>query len=159
MLNWIKFLSIFLFTLFVTITIIVFYQAEKPFASTRDAAMDLVLSEGALTTVDRADIYHGTAALVSVYGTDEKGKNKVILVDEKAGKVVRTITPSTGITKQQAADIVKKEDKVQKILHTSLGMEKENLFWEVTYLGEDDSLNYVYLNFKDGKWQKRIMHL
>ena len=91
--------------------------------------------------------------------TDEKGKNKVILVDEKAGKVVRTITPSTGITKQQAADIVKKEDKVQKILHTSLGMEKENLFWEVTYLGEDDSLNYVYLNFKDGKWQKRIMHL
>ncbi|WP_153732242.1 cell wall elongation regulator TseB-like domain-containing protein [Sporosarcina obsidiansis] len=159
MLNWIKFLSVFLLTLFITITIMVFYQAEKPFASSREAAIDLVRNEGALEIVDRADIYHGTASIVSVYGTDEKGKSKVILVDEKAGKIIRTVTPTKGITKQEAADIVKKEDHVKKILHTSLGLEKETLFWEVTYLGEDESLNYVYLNFQDGEWRKRIMHL
>ncbi|GKV67171.1 MULTISPECIES: cell wall elongation regulator TseB-like domain-containing protein [Sporosarcina] len=159
MLNWIRFLSVFLLTLFVTITIIVFYQAEKPFASSRDAAIDLARQEGKLQTVDRADVYHGTASLVSVYGIDEEGKDKILLVDEQAGKVIRSVTPKKGITKQEAADIVKKEDKVKKILHSSLGQEKENLFWEVAYIGEDDSLNYVYLNFTDGEWRKRIMNL
>lgn len=159
MLNWIKFLSVFLFTLFVTIAIIVFYQAEKPFASTREAAMEAAVKDGELEKAERAEIYHGSTAVVSVFGTDEEGKERIILMNEETGDIIRTVNPGNGITKQEAADLVKKEGGVEKILHTILGIEKDTLFWEVTYQGEDDSLNYVYLHFKDGRWWKRIMRL
>lgn len=159
MLNWIKFLSVFLLTLFVTIAIIVFYQAEKPFANMRETAMEAAVKEGKLEKAERAEIYHGSASVVSVYGTDEEGKGRIVLVDEETGEIIRAVNPGKGITKQEAADIVKKEGGVKKILHTILGSQKDTLFWEVTYQGEDDSLNYVYLHFEDGRWWKRIMRL
>ncbi|PIC62813.1 hypothetical protein CSV79_15090 [Sporosarcina sp. P13] len=159
MLNWIKFLSVFLLSLFVMITIFVLYQANKPFTFSEDAAIEVVMNAGELVDVDNTTSYRGNASLITVYGTDRKGKYKALLVDEKTNEIVRTVTPSKGITKQQATAIVKKEKLVKKILHTSLGMEKERLLWEVSYIGENDSLNYVYLNFTDGKWQKQIMNL
>lgn len=159
MLNWIKFLSVFLLTLFVTITIFVFYQANKPFVSSQDLAIETVLKAGELVTVDDAMSYHGTTALIAVYGTDRKGKYKALLVDEKTSEIIRTVTPEKGITKQQATAVVNKEKSVKKILHTALGIEKGKLLWEVSFIGQDDSLNYVYLNFADGKWQKQILNL
>ncbi|AXH98888.1 hypothetical protein DV702_03585 [Sporosarcina sp. PTS2304] len=159
MLNWIKFLSVFLLTLFVTITIFVLYQANKPFASSQEHAIEVVLNAGELVTVEDTTSYRGNSSLIAVYGTDRKGKFKALLVDEKSSEIVRTVTPSKGITKQQATAIVKKEKPVKKILHTSLGMEKDRLLWEVCFISEDDTLNYAYLDFTDGKWQKQIMNL
>ncbi|MDV6377701.1 DUF5590 domain-containing protein [Sporosarcina sp. GW1-11] len=159
MLNWIKFLSVFLLTLFAAIAIFVLYQSNKPFASSQEAAIEVVLNAGELVEVDETTSYRGNASLIAVYGTDRKGKYKALLVNEKSGEIVRTVTPSKGITKQQATAIVKKEKPVKKILHTSLGIEKERLLWEVSFIGEDDRLNYVYLDFTDGKWQKQILNL
>ncbi|ARD49476.1 hypothetical protein SporoP37_15585 [Sporosarcina sp. P37] len=159
MLNWIKFLFLFLLTLGITVTLIVFYQAERPFADAQNTAKKAVLKHEVLKNVQKTDHYHGKNSWVTVYGTDEKNQEKVIFVEEKTTKILKAVSLKSGITEQKATDIVKKEKGVKKILRTSLGLEGEAVFWEVSYLTEDDSLNYAYLNFADGKWQKRIMKL
>ena len=55
MLNWIKFLFLFLLALGFTITIVVFYQAEKPFAASENIVKEAVLENNVLEKVDRMD--------------------------------------------------------------------------------------------------------
>lgn len=54
---------------------------------------------------------------------------------------------------------VLKEQKVTKVLHVSLGLEDGEPIWEVAFKNEHGKLNYVYIQFKDGEWSKRILNL
>ncbi|ARF15499.1 DUF5590 domain-containing protein [Sporosarcina ureae] len=159
MLNWIKFLFLFLLALGFTITCIVFYQAEKPFAASEKVVKKAVLANNVLEKVDKMDHFHGKTSWITVYGTDKNNHEKIIFVEEKTTKILKAVSIKDGITKPKATDIVKKEKNVKKVLNASLGMENDTPFWEVSYLDDEDFLNYAYLNFADGKWLKRISKL
>ena len=81
MLNWIKFLFLFLLTLGITITLIVFYQAEKPFATSSKVAEEAVLANNVLEKVDKTNHYHGKTSWITVYGTDKNNHEKIIFVE------------------------------------------------------------------------------
>lgn len=159
MLNWIKFLFLFLLTLGISITLIVFYQAEKPFAVSSKIAEEAVLANKVLEKVDKTNHYHGKNSWITVYGTDKNGHEKIIFVEEKTTKILKAVSIKDGITERRATANVKRDDEVKEILNVSLGLEKDNPFWEVCFLDNEDTLNYAYLNFADGKRLKQITKL
>lgn len=159
MLNWIKFLFLFLLTLGIAITLIVFYQAEKPFAESSKIAEEAVLKNNVLKEVEKTNHYHGKTSWITVYGTDKDNHKKIVFVEEKTTKILKAVSIKDGITEQRATNNVKRDEDVKEILNASLGLENDTPFWEVSYLDNKDTLNYAYLNFSDGKRLKQITKL
>ena len=161
MVNWIKFFIIFLFTLTLALTSFVFYKAYEPASSLKENATGKVLDTGLLAEVDRAEVYNGTTSLTVVFGKDDKDVAKAVLVNEKAKteKDFKVLVLKKGITAKQALTSVKQEMDVNKLIHVKLGMEDDAAVWEVAFKNEANKLNYVYVSFSDGQWQKRILNL
>lgn len=161
MINWIKFFAVFLFALTLAFTSFVFYKAYEPASTLKENATNRVLDAGLLEEADRAEVYNGTTSLTVVFGKDSKGVSKAVFVNEKAksDEDLNVITLEKGITAKQALSSVKQEMNVNKLIHVKLGEEDDAAVWEVAFKNEDNKLNYVYVSFLDGQWQKRILNL
>ncbi|MFC6038557.1 DUF5590 domain-containing protein [Paenisporosarcina macmurdoensis] len=158
--RWIIFISVFILSLSLVISLFVIWKAGQPFSDERDKAELLVLKEEKLKEVSVSEVYNGSNTYVTVSGNDVDGKGKVVFVPI-TGKdlAIEEVMLKDGISKKQAIDAVQTEFKVKEVLHTKLGWEQDNAVWEITFLNENDKLNYVYLLFEDGKWWKRILNL
>ncbi|REB09920.1 hypothetical protein DVB69_03690 [Sporosarcina sp. BI001-red] len=161
MINWIKFFIIFLFTLALVMTAFVFYKAYEPASILKENATNQVLDVGLLAEVDRAEVYNGTTSLTVVYGKDDKGVAKAVFVNEKAksDEDSKVVVLAKGTSAKQAVSAVKREMDVNKLIHVKLGVEDDDAVWEVAFKNEANKLNYVYISFSDGVWQKRILNL
>lgn len=159
MLNWVKFITAFLLTLVTVIAITVFYNAYKPVASVKKEAESLALRSGQVTTITDVQPYNGTSTLVTVIGKNEEGKQVAVFVQETEEEKYKEVKLKDGITAKEAMKIVQDEQKPAKILHVLLGLEENEPIWEVAFKSESGKLNYVYIQFYDGKWSKRILNL
>lgn len=161
MLNWIKFIVAFLLVLTSVITVTVLLNANKPFSVAEKAAVHAVMDSGQLVTISSAELFNGAQPSVTVFGVDKDGEKKAVFVpDERnAAKKFKEVSLADGITKEVAAENVKKELDVKRILHVSLGFEDDDVVWEVAFKSDNDKLNYVYLYFENGQWWKRILNL
>ncbi|WHT47154.1 DUF5590 domain-containing protein [Sporosarcina thermotolerans] len=101
MLNWVKFIVAFLLALSLFITVIVLYNANKPFSTVQKNAEDIALKNGNLQTVDRMEIYNGTISMVTVYGKDADGNEKAIFIEEKTEKVLDEVDLKDGMMQKQ----------------------------------------------------------
>lgn len=158
--NWIIFSVIFILSLSLVISVFVFWKADKPFKEIEQKAENFTLDTKALAVVKDSYVYNGNKPYVTVFGIDEYGKEKAIFVpmslDENS---MQEVFLADGITKQQALTKFRNDTAVKEILHTKLGFEQPGAVWEITYISESGSLNYVYLLFEDGQWWKRILNL
>jgi uncharacterized protein YpmB len=159
MLNWIKFIVVFLLTLTVVITITVLVNANKPISDAKKAAIDSALESGQLVSVSSAEIFNGTESFVTVFGKGKDGSKKAVFVDGKLDGDFEEVLLADGISAKKAIANVQQELKVKTVLHVTLGMEEEGPVWEVAFKGENGKLNYVYVFFEDGQWWKRILNL
>lgn len=159
MLNWIKFITAFLLTLVTVIAITVFYNAYKPVSSVKKEAEALALRSGQVTTVTDVQPYNGRSTLVTVFGKNEKGEQVAVFVQETEEEKYKEVKLKEGITAKEAMKIVQDEQNPDKILHVLLGVEEKEPIWEVAFKTESGKLNYVYIQFQDGKWSKRILNL
>lgn len=158
--NWLTFIAVFILSLGLIITILVFWNANKPFNEIEEKAEKLALSSEVLSTVTKSYVYNGSKPYVTVFGEDEDGEEKVVFVpislEEEA---IQEAYLKDGITEEQALAHLKDEKDIKKILHTKLGYESVGVVWEITYMNNSDNVNYVYLMFEDGEWWKRILNL
>lgn len=159
MLNWIKFIVVFLLTLTMVISIMVLFNANKPIAAAKRAAIESAVTSGQLTTAHSAEVFNGTRSFVTVYGEGKDGEEKAVFVDGKSQDGFEEVLMADGISAKQAVENVKQELNVSAIHHVALGMEEEGPVWEVTFKGANGKLNYVYIFFEDGQWWKRILNL
>ena len=159
MLNWIKFIVVFLLILTSVITVAVFYNADKPFSSAEKTAIESAIQSKQLISTTSADIFNGTVSMVTVFGLDADGNEKAVFVDGTSKDGFKEVKLADGITAEKAVANVKKELDVKKILHVKLGLEEEGPVWEVAFKSENEKLNYVYVFFKNGQWWKRILNL
>lgn len=156
--QWITFILGFLSFLAVAIIILVLYVGNKPYSETEQQAIDRAISEQLIEEVERAYVYTNTSASVTVLGTNSTGELTAVFVPEGDGEM-QTTPLEDKITAQQAREMALDEMDVKDILHTKLGMESDGPVWEIAFLSEEDSLNYVYLSANDGTWWKRILNL
>lgn len=158
-LNWIKFISVFLIALASVIIVVVFYSANKPLASAKVTAKDAAIESGEVVSVKTVQSYNGTVALSTVFGTNKDGVEIALFVDDAMKGNYESVKLADGITADEAIKTVKKELDVKKLLHVTLGLEEGNPVWEVVYTSDNDKLNYVYVLFENGQWWKRILNL
>ncbi|WP_172369375.1 DUF5590 domain-containing protein [Sporosarcina jiandibaonis] len=159
MLNWIKFITVFLIALATIIVITVFYNANKPLAVSTEAAAKAALESGQLVSVNSVQPYNGAQAFMVVFGIDENGEEIAVFVDDYAEDGFKSLKVEDGITAKEAIQTVREELTIAKVLHVSLGIEEEEPVWEVAFTGENGKLNYVYVFFESGQWWKRILNL
>ena len=159
MLNWIKFITVFLIALTTVIVITVFYNANKPLAVSTEAAKKAAIESGQVVSVNSVQPYNGTQSFMTVFGVDEKGEEIVVFVDDSIEDGFESLKVNDGITAQEAIQNVGEELAIGKVLHVSLGIEEDEPVWEVAFTGENGKLNYVYVFFENGQWWKRILNL
>lgn len=137
-----------------------FRQAEKPVTNAETEALDRISGQVDLKTTDKFYLYNGPKEVYYVLtGKNSKDKKIIVWVPKKKSDKVYVKFASDGITESQARDKVVKEKNSAKILHVTLGMEKETPIWEVAYLDKNDKLNYFDINFETGEWYREIENL
>lgn len=158
--NWIIFSVVFILSLSLVITVLVFWNANAPYSDIEQEAEAFALDTKALAVVEDSYVYNGSKPYITVFGVDEYGKEKAIFVpmslDENS---MQEVFLAQGITKEDALERFRNETAVKEILHTKLGYEQAGAVWEITYISTSGSLNYVYLLHEDGQWWKRILNL
>lgn len=158
--KWIIFIGVFTLSLTISISLFVLWQAGKPFSKQEEIAKETALRENKLAHVSTSEIYNGTQSFVTVIGIDGNGNDKAVFIPNSDQELpIEEVFLKDGITEEEALQVVQDEFVVKKILHTKLGWEDKNAVWEITFLNENDKLNYVYVMFKNGKWWKRILNL
>ena len=157
--NWIRFTVIFTLALFTIIGIIVFYQAQKPFSTAEEKAETRAIREGHLAEVNRSYPVNGAESSITVLGKDGEGRPKAVFVPDRRKEDITGVLLSDGISPKEALSAVRDEMDVEDVLHVHLGTDGSGPFWEVVFTGRNDKLNYVYMNFADGKTRKKILNL
>ena len=142
------------------ICIFVLWKAGKPTNDIRKDAETLVLDTKHLAIVKDSYTYNGNKPYITVVGLDEYGDEKAVFVPITLdADLIQEVFLEKGITRQQAVGVLSREGNVKEVLHTKLGLEEAGAVWEITYLSQNDKLNYVYILFEDGTWWKRILNL
>lgn len=160
--NWIIFISVFIVSLALAISVLVIWKSDGPFNKVEKKAEELALSTNALAVVSDSYVYNGNKPYVTVFGEDEDGNEKAIFVPISLEEdSIQEVFLQDGVTKEQALSVLNNEVEVEveKILHTKLGYEEVGPVWEITYTNGEEKLNYVYIIFEDGQWWKRILNL
>jgi uncharacterized protein YpmB len=158
--NWIIFISVFIVSLALVISILVIWKSDEPFDEIEEKAEELALSSHSLAVVSDSYVYNGNKPYVTVFGVDEDGNEKAIFVPISLEEnSIQEVFLQNGVTKEQALSVLNNEEEVSEILHARLGYEEVGAVWEITYTNEAKKLNYVYILFEDGQWWKRILNL
>lgn len=158
-LNWIKFITVFLVALTFVIVITIFYSASRPLVAATSTATDAALASKEIVSVASVQPYNGTVPLLTVFGNNPDGEAIALFVNEEMDGNYESVKLSDGITAKDAVQTVEKELKVTDVLHVALGIEEDGPVWEVVFTNEQDKLNYVYVRFENGQWSKRILNL
>lgn len=92
--NWLIFISVFIVSLSLVISILVLWKAEAPFRSIEEQAEQLALDAKALAIVSESYTYNGKHSYVTVFGVDEYGDKSCLCSDESrrgfhSGSVIR----------------------------------------------------------------------
>ena len=158
--SWIKFFAIFFVMLAVVLTVLVTIKAYAPYHSATQEAKDVVLKERLLKTVDKSYVYNSTNHYVTVIGKNDKNQSTAVILNQDQSKVKKEVIElSKGVTEKEAIKIATEGQKVKKVLHVHLGIEKPGPVWEVAFENNRDELNYVYVVFETGQWWKKITNL
>jgi len=159
--NWIIFISVFIVSLALVISILVIWKSDEPFDEIEEKAEKLAISSNSLAVVSDSYVYNGNKPYVTVFGEDEDGNEKAVFVPiSLEEKSIQEVLLKDGVTKEQALSVLNSEEKVKEVLHIKLGYEEEvGAVWEITYTSGNEKLNYVYIIFEDGQWWKRILNL
>ncbi len=139
--------------------ITIFYSAHKPMANEQEQAVEKAVRSGQIQSVQEVQPYNGTSTIMTVFGENKAGENIAVFVQNTEEDQFPEVKLSDGISAEKAMNAVLKEQKVTKVLHVSLGLEDGEPIWEVAFKNEHGKLNYVYIQFKDGEWSKRILNL
>jgi len=158
--NWLIFITVFITSLSLVLSIFILWRANAPFNNHKEQAEELALDEKFLAVVTESYNYHSKQSYVTVIGLDEYGKEKAVFIPSTFKKRgIEEVFLKDGITSEKALSVLKNERKVKKVLNVKLGYEEPGAVWEVSYLNDADQLNYVYILFEDGQWWKRILNL
>ena len=156
--QWVTFIFSFLSFVAVSLMVIILFIGNQPYSKVEKQAVDRVEKENFLTEIEQVYVYANSRLSVTVIGLDKEGRLKAVFVPVDEGEITfANLEDAT--TAQEARDIALADMDVKNVLHTKLGMESEGPVWEVAFVNEEDSLNYVYISANDGTWWKRILNL
>lgn len=158
--RWLLFIVVFTISLTVILSLLTYSQSRAPFNDANKAAENYVLKNHLLAEVNETYVYNSVATFHTVIGSTSKGEQKAFFVPDDATKEsTMEVSLKDGITEKQAIKMALENEKSSEILHVKLGVEEVGPVWEIAFINEENSLNYVYILFNKGDWWKRISNL
>ncbi|MCC5800433.1 MULTISPECIES: DUF5590 domain-containing protein [Rossellomorea] len=156
--KWITIIVLLFLVIGISASVLVYQLSRNPLDHQRDLALKRVEDETAIVKVEDTSFYNGSKSYVVVTGQNEKREKLVAWVPGKKGKIIEKKW-ANGITKDQAINKLNDEKKPKELLSVRLGYESVGPVWEMTYLDQQDNLNYYYLLFSTGEWWRKIENL
>ncbi|WP_409251152.1 DUF5590 domain-containing protein [Bacillus sp. SCS-153A] len=152
------------FVVLLTIVIIgsmiaVFLNARSPVNEKAEVALQRAQSETEIASTEDVSLYNGKNSYVVITGENTSGEKIIVWVPEKKEAEIIVKKWADGISKEAAINKLNDENDVNEILSVKLGMESVGPVWELTYLDENEHLNYYYLLFETGEWWRKIENL
>lgn len=157
--KWIVAVGLIIIVTIVSSLGILYTLAKNPEESEFDKVKQLVLNQQLIDQVTDIYAYNSLKSYITVMGENAEGEEIAYIVDQENTKSAFEVDLSTGLSQDEAEEVVRAENKVKEILYTKLGYEEVGPVWEVTFLNKDDALSYTYVHFKTGEWWKRISNL
>lgn len=158
--RWLLFIVIFAISLTVILSLLIYFQAKTPFSEANENAESYVTKNHLLAQVDDSYVYNSTSTFHTVIGKTAKGEEKAFFVPaKKTDDALMEVNLKDGISKEKAIELAMSNEKNGELLHAKLGVEEIGPVWEITYVNEKNTLNYVYLLFDNGDWWKKISNL
>lgn len=158
--RWLLFIVIFAISLTVILSLLIYFQAKTPFSEANETAEIYVTKNHLLAQVNDSYVYNSTSTFHTVIGKTAKGEEKAFFVPaKKTDDAIMEVNLKDGISKEKAIALAMSNEKNGKLLHAKLGVEEIGPVWEITYVNEKNTLNYVYLLFDNGDWWKKISNL
>lgn len=119
--NWIIFISVFIVSLALVISVLVIWKSDAPFDEIEKKAEELALTTKILDVVSDSYVYNGNKPYVTVFGEDADGNEKAVFVPiSLEEKKIQEVFLKDGVTKEQALSVLNNEVKVNEILHTKI---------------------------------------
>jgi uncharacterized protein YpmB len=156
--KWITIIVLLFIIIGITASVLLYQVSRNPLDHKADQALKRVENETAIVKVESTSFYNGTKSYMVVTGENEQSEKLVAWVPNKKGKIIEKKW-ADGITKDQAINKLKDEKKPKELLSVRLGYESVGPVWEMTYLDQQDNLNYYYLLFSTGEWWRKIENL
>jgi len=126
------------------------YLSLSPMRHEENRLQRLVKEKTDIATVQKVNVNYRQQTTYAVIGTTSSGKEKVAIVHAKNNSITMH-NRSNGMSNDQIRRLIVKNYKPRKIYSVNISEYKRALVWEVSYKGENETLNYVTLDFKTGK--------
>ncbi|PFA70063.1 peptidase [Bacillus sp. AFS015802] len=156
--KWITIIVSLIIVIGITLSVLLYQFSRNPLDHQAEKALKRVEDETSIVNVQDTSIYNGSKSYVVVTGENEQNEKLVAWVPNQKGKIIEKKW-ADGITKDQAVNKLKDEKKPKELLSVRLGYESVGPVWEMTYLDQQDNLNYYYLLFSTGEWWRKIENL
>jgi uncharacterized protein YpmB len=135
-----------------------FLNARSPVNNKAEDALKRAQNETGIASTEDVSLYNGKKSYVVITGENSDGEKVIIWVPEKDEEII-VKKWADGISKKAAINKLNEEEEVNEILSVKLGMESVGPVWELTYLDDNEHLNYYYLLFETGEWWRKIENL
>ncbi|MFC3884214.1 DUF5590 domain-containing protein [Bacillus songklensis] len=109
-----------------------------------------------LNEIISTQTYYGSHTYYIIKAKNKKNEKVIIWVpknDKKRDMIVKK--ENSGMSREEVISLVQKERHPEKIKSVRLGMENDLPLWEITYVNQDNSFTYYYVNFQTGEFLKR----
>ncbi|WP_209122630.1 DUF5590 domain-containing protein [Alkalihalobacillus sp. BA299] len=131
-----------------------FYQTIRSSINEQEQlAVQRVLSDTDITTVEEVSIYHGTKPYTVILGQSKENRVVAWVGNEEERIIVKNA--KDGLRKEEVKQFALAELAPKKLIAIRLGMENHLPIYEITYLDENDRYTFYYITFEDGTFVKR----
>ncbi|MCA1063153.1 DUF5590 domain-containing protein [Rossellomorea sp. AcN35-11] len=156
--KWITIISLLTIVLGITASVILYQVSRNPLDIQAENAESRIKEETTIVEIEKTSFYNGSDSYVVVTGKNDQNEKVIAWVPKKNGKIIEEKW-ADGISKDQAINKLNDEKQPKKLLSVRLGYESVGPVWEMTYLDQQDNLNYFYLLFSTGEWWRKIENL
>jgi uncharacterized protein YpmB len=104
-------------------------------------------------------MYRGKEKWDVITGKNRNGTNIAVWIPLDKKNKVFSLPLKSGISKDEALEVLKQKREPYQIIHTKLGFENGTPLWEITYMNVRDKLCYFYVDFRSGDWLKSFDNL
>ncbi len=156
--KWISIIVLVLLVIGTAASILLYQASRNPLDLQAEKAVSRVENETAIVEVENTSFYNGSKSYVVVTGKNEQDEKMVAWVPNEKGKIIEKKW-ADGLSKDQALNKLRDEKQPKEVLSVRLGYESVGPVWEITYLDNQDNLNYFYLLFSTGEWWRKIENL
>ncbi|WP_226666834.1 DUF5590 domain-containing protein [Metabacillus litoralis] len=143
----------------------IYNTARNQYKENHQSSKELAMEKADLTTVESINTFNGNQKYHVISGENAKNEEVYVWIPQpqkennKENDIVKNIVVekhSSGVTRDEAIQVVQNEYKVKKLINVQLGMDEGIPIWEVKYKDQSDRYTFDFVHFSNGEIIKHM---